>query len=76
MKKRLTFSDQIRQAVDASGRVWAQICRDIGISEGVFSRFMGGAWLGQKNMDALTELLGLRVTSGKHQEKKKRSAVP
>lgn len=70
MKKRLTFSDQIRQAVDASGRMWAQICRDIGISEGVFSRFMGGAWLGQKNMDALAKLLDLRVAAGIPRRKK------
>jgi len=70
MGKRVKFSDQIRQAVDASGLVWAQICRDIGISEGVFSRFMAGAWLGKQNMDALAELLDLRVTAGKPRQQK------
>jgi len=70
MQKRVKFSDQIRKAVDASGLVWAQICRDIGISEGVFSRFMAGAWLGKQNMDALADLLDLRVTAGKPRQHK------
>jgi len=69
-EKCVKFSDQIRKAVDASGLVWAQICRDIGISEGVFSRFMAGAWLGNENMDALAELLNLRVTAGTPRRKK------
>lgn len=70
-KKRVKFSDQIRQAVDASELSRYRICKELGIPESMMSRFMNrGMWLGVENMDALAELLDLHVTTGQHRRKK------
>jgi hypothetical protein len=69
-KKQLTFSDEIRQFVDASGLSRYRICRELGIPESLMSRFMAGAWLGVENMDALAKLLDLHVAAGKRPNKK------
>ena len=64
-KKSKTFSDQIRQAVDACGMSRYRICKELNIAQSTFSRFMAGGWLGKENMDALADLLGLEVTRRK-----------
>lgn len=65
-KKRVKFSDEIRRAVDACGRSRYALCKELGIAESLMSRFMAGkGWLGQGNLDALAELLGLHVTADK-----------
>ena len=64
-KQRISFSDQIRRAVDSSGMSRYRICKEIGIAESTMSRFMAGEWLGKENMDALADLLGLSVKTGR-----------
>jgi hypothetical protein len=39
-----------------------RICKELGLAQSTFSRFMSGGWLGVENVDALAELLGLQVT--------------
>jgi ribosome-binding protein aMBF1 (putative translation factor) len=61
-KKRQRFSDQIRQAIDASGRSRYQICKDLELSESTMSRFMadkGG--LSMEVVDKLAALLGFTL---------------
>ena len=59
------FSDQLRRAVDASGRSRYRIAKLLGVSESLLSRFMAGRWLGQQTLDALAALLDLHVAAGK-----------
>src|SRR5262249_18459435 len=63
-KKRLSFSNELRQAVDASGLSRYRIAKELDVSESLLSRFMSGMWLGKKTMDALAELLDLHVSVG------------
>ena len=63
------MSDQIRQAIDASDMSRYRICQLTDISESNMSRFMSGRWLGQENINALAELLGLSVKTEKRKPK-------
>ena len=56
------FSDQIRQAVDASGMTRYRICKTLGLDQSVLSRFMAGAGMELANIDRLADLLGLTLT--------------
>ena len=61
-KKREMISDAVRKAIDASGMSRYAICKTLGIDQGGMSRFMHGQGaLSQKRIDAIGELLGLRV---------------
>jgi plasmid maintenance system antidote protein VapI len=56
------LSDQIRDAVDASGVSRYAICKAIGFDQGAMSRFMAGkGGLSTEMLDRLAELLGLNV---------------
>jgi hypothetical protein len=62
-KKREKLSDQIRQAVDASGLSRYRICKTLDVAEATMSRFMnrqGG--LSMAHLDALADLLDLDIT--------------
>ena len=70
-RKRLTFSDELRRAVDDCGRSRYRICRELGIAESTLSRFMSGErGLTMKCLDRLAELLDLHVAAGKRPSKK------
>jgi transcriptional regulator with XRE-family HTH domain len=59
------LSDQVRQAVDASGLTRYRICKALGLSESTMSRFMnrqGG--LSMTILDDLADLLDLNITTG------------
>jgi transcriptional regulator with XRE-family HTH domain len=61
---RKRFSDQIRDAVDASGMSRYAICKSIGLNQGAMSRFMAGnSGLSMDTLDKLAELLGLSVVA-------------
>lgn len=79
-KKRVTLSDQVRQAVEESGMSRYAICKTLGLSQATMSRFMSGkGGLSMDYLDALADLLDLNITavepktpkkgphSGKHQ---------
>ena len=62
--KRRKLSDQIRRAVDTSGLSRYRICKETGIDEGGFSRFMAGkVGMTQANLDAVADVLGLEVVA-------------
>lgn len=61
---RKRFSDQVRDAVDASGMSRYAICKAIGLNQGAMSRFMAGnGGLSMDTLDRLAELLGLRIVA-------------
>ncbi len=63
-KKRLKFSDEIRQAIESCGLSRYAICKKLGLEQAQLSRFMAGTgWLGPEYLDALAELLGLHVAA-------------
>ena len=68
--KRVKLSDQIRQAVDASGLSRYRIAKQTGMAESTMSRFMAGGWLGEGYMNALADLLGLRIVVAKGKTKR------
>ena len=64
-KQRIKLSDQIRQAVDASGMSRYRISKELGIAESTMSRFMAGSGLWLDNLDALADLLELDLAARK-----------
>ena len=62
MPKRSSLSDQVRKAVDASGKSRYRIAKDLDISEATMSRFMSGErGLTLTVLDRLAEYLGLAL---------------
>jgi len=69
--KRIKLSDQIRRAVDASGLSRYRICKEVGLDQAVFSRFMADkSGLSVRNLDAIADLLGLNIMAGKRPKRK------
>ena len=63
MDRRKSLSDEIREAVDASGMSRYRIAKELDIAESTMSRFMSGkGGLTLKLLDRLAELLGLHIT--------------
>jgi transcriptional regulator with XRE-family HTH domain len=56
-KKRLTFTDEIRRAIEESDLSRYRICKEIGIAQSLMSRFMSGR--GGLSLDTLDRLAGL-----------------
>ncbi len=65
VRKRLTFSDELRWAVDACGRSRYRVCKELGIAESTLSRFMSGErGLTLTCLDRLAALLDLHIVAG------------
>lgn len=72
--KKLTFTDQLRKFIDASGQSRYQICKATGLDEGNLSRFMRlGVGLNTRSIDLLCEHLGLRLTAISKAKKRRRN---
>jgi transcriptional regulator with XRE-family HTH domain len=70
-KRRIKLSDQIRQAVDASGMSRYRLCKMVGMAESTMSRFMSGqGGLSMEYLDALADLLDLHIAAGKRPKEK------
>jgi hypothetical protein len=70
-KKRTKLSDEIRQAVDGSGRSRYAICKELGILQSGFSRFMNGkGGLTMARLDDLAVLLDLHLATDEQPKKK------
>jgi transcriptional regulator with XRE-family HTH domain len=66
------LSDQLRQAIDASGMSRYAIAKAIGLDQSVLSRFMAGkSGLAVETIDNIGELLGLRIVTEKKPSKSK-----
>jgi transcriptional regulator with XRE-family HTH domain len=62
MAKRLSLSDQVRQAVDASGLSRYRICKHLDLTESTMSRFMSGeGGISMAMLDKLADLLNLNL---------------
>lgn len=72
-QKRVKLSDQVRNAVEASGMSCYRISKETGLSEPTLSRFMSGErGLTMKALDTLADFLELNLTvGGKPYEPKK-----
>ena len=58
------LSDQLRAAIDASGRSRYAVCKAIGLDQSVMSRFMAGtSGLAVETIDRLGELLALELVT-------------
>ncbi len=72
-RRRVTLSDQVRAAVDASGLSRYRICMETDISQAAMSRFMSGqGGLSMKALDRLADFLNLNITTGKRRRAKGR----
>ncbi|MCI0640724.1 MAG: helix-turn-helix domain-containing protein [Gemmataceae bacterium] len=64
-KKRLTFTDEIRDVIDTCGMTRYRIAKELAISESLLSRFMSGkGGLSMEKLDTLAEFLGIHVATG------------
>jgi hypothetical protein len=70
-EKRITLTEQVRQAIDGCGKTRYQISKDTGIDQATLCRFMGGnGGLSNPVLDTLGEYLRLRIVADKPQAKK------
>jgi transcriptional regulator with XRE-family HTH domain len=70
-RKRITFSDELRRAVDDCGLSRYRLCKELGLAESTLSRFMSGErGLSMKGLDRLAALLDLHVEAGQRPKKK------
>ena len=61
---RVRLSDQVREAVDASGLSRYRICKEADIAQAAMSRFMSGqGGLSMAALDRLGEVLSLNITT-------------
>ena len=67
------LSDQVREAVDASGLSRYRICKEADIAQAAMSRFMSGqGGLSMAALDRLGEVLELKITAGIRRQSKGR----
>jgi transcriptional regulator with XRE-family HTH domain len=60
--QRMKFSDQMRQAIETSGKTRYRISKESGISQASLSRFMAGKQgFSADTIDLICECLGLEV---------------
>lgn len=72
MVRKQRFSDQLRRAVESSGKTRYQISKETGIDQGNLARFVNqGAGLSMNSVDKLCECLGLRLVAGDPPKKRK-----
>ncbi len=65
MKKRKSLSDELREAIDASGMSRYAICKAIGLDQAEMSRFMARKYgLRIQVLDRLAEFLDLHLRKG------------
>jgi len=71
--KLVPFSDQIRAAINSSGKTRYQIWQETGIDQGQLSKFMSGTrGLSIDALDRLAECIGMAVVIDKPRTKKGR----
>jgi hypothetical protein len=72
MAPRVKLSNQVRAAVEASGRSRYSICKEIGLAQSNLSRFMSGEkGLSMDALDRLGILLGLELRRRRGAERSK-----
>jgi hypothetical protein len=72
MPRRRKLTDELRAAIDASGRSRYSICQEIGLDFAVMSRFMSHKrGLSLDTVDKLARVLDLHITLSKRRRKGK-----
>jgi ribosome-binding protein aMBF1 (putative translation factor) len=72
MTKRAKLSDQVRQAIRASGMSCYAICKRLDFSESVMSKFMRGrCGLSLETIDRLGDLLGLEIVARRPKKRRR-----
>ena len=67
-----TISQQLREAINASGLSRYRICKEIGLPESTMSHFMAGdCGLALATVDRLGELLGLKIVASAKRQRRK-----
>ena len=61
MAKRVKLTDQIRRAVEASGKSRYAISQATGVDQAALSRFVHGGGLSMESLDLVAEYLGLNI---------------
>ena len=61
-RRRRTFTDQIRQAVEECGTSRYAIWKATGLGQDCLCKFVGGAGISIAHLDVLADFLGLNVT--------------
>jgi transcriptional regulator with XRE-family HTH domain len=70
MKKKIPLTEQVRQAIENSGKTRYRIAKETGISEVTLCRFASGErGLSMKALDKIGEYLGLRIVEDKPNQK-------
>lgn len=65
------ISEQLREAIQASGYSRYRLWQETGISQAVLSRFMAGKFnLSMANIDRLAAFFGLRLVQDKRRRRK------
>ena len=60
---KISFIDQVRQAIGQSGLSQYAICKSCGIDKGNMSRFMKGeSGLSLEAIDRIADLIGMKIT--------------
>jgi predicted transcriptional regulator len=73
-KKRVSLSDQVRQAVEESEMSRYAICKVLGLAQATMSRFMSGkGGLSMEHFDAVADLLDLNIAVGETNRRRKGS---
>jgi transcriptional regulator with XRE-family HTH domain len=66
MTQKPMLTDQLRKAIDASGKSRYQIAKETGLDEATLSRFIHGkGGLSMEGLDAIGKSLGLRIVTDK-----------
>jgi transcriptional regulator with XRE-family HTH domain len=69
---RMKLTDQLKNAIEASGKSRYQIAKDTGVDEATLSRFMHGkGGLSMEGLDAIADCLSLTLTTAKAPRAKK-----
>lgn len=72
-RKPKTISDQVRQAIDASGLTRYEIAKRAGIDQSALSKFYHGQrGITTETLDKIAKVLGLRITIDRKLNKKDR----
>jgi transcriptional regulator with XRE-family HTH domain len=72
MKKYMPLTEQVRKAIEISGKTRYRIAKETGISEVTLCRFASGKrGLSMEALDKIGENLGLEITFSRKPRKKK-----
>jgi len=70
MAKRVKLTDQIRRALETSGKSRYAIAKTTGVDQAALSRFVHGGGLSMESLDLVAEHLGLKIIGPESRSRK------